>query len=786
MVAPDTRDRVSMGVFNRTEDLEGISLSMGNLSSYKLEESIGDRGRLGYGGFGTVYAMRKGRTLCAVKVPTQANIGDPDSSISFVPDEAFVKAYTKEARIWAKVTAGAPDSVVRFIDFGLDPFPWMAMEYADGGSFKKAMDEGKATIYDIIALLRALQPIHDLGINHLDIKPENILKVGNRWKLSDFGMSKMVGNTSVSVGIKGSGIYMAPEQCGGRGNRKDFTTDLWQMAIILYQMVSGRSPYDSDPGDISSLAVEIIMNGPNLDHVPEKYKPVLAKAFNKDHKLRFSSASSFAEALEALEGPAVEEEDQGRKLKLEPGPTFDRGMMLFKGTGSKPDYRSALDMFSLDDSVPSEIMTAIMRYEGLGTSKDTLRAVMMIRELGDLPEPSSPDMQWAYGRLHELGIGMKADKDKAAEYYERSAEGGSCLGQVATYQNRVDEETMIGLLLAAEHGYSPAYKPAYLLYKNRGEDGLRYLVKSASIGDPESQYELGLRYENGDGVAHSPQEALSLYRSASENGIAGATYRLGTFYKNGIAVEQSDETAAEYFAKAMEMGWVVEEEEPAPACEPPEEEDEEEDEDNEDEKSSEPTFDSGEFKYIREFGGLCICGINSRNDRVVIPETLDVNGKPVVVKSISSKAFKGNSRIKSVVIADTVSSIGQAAFKKCSSLESVTLPSRLEVLEKDVFWGCSRLKSIQIPEGLKVIGIGSFGKCKSLSSVTFPSSLKEIGAWAFEVCNSLSSVTIPPSVTTIGYSAFCSCKSLHLVILSKKTEVGRGAFPKGAIMQYVD
>ena len=72
-----------MGILDRIENINGIQLSMGSLSDYQIDESIGNKGRIGYGGFSTVYAMRRRGTLYAVKIPNQANIWDPESSIKF-------------------------------------------------------------------------------------------------------------------------------------------------------------------------------------------------------------------------------------------------------------------------------------------------------------------------------------------------------------------------------------------------------------------------------------------------------------------------------------------------------------------------------------------------------------------------------------------------------------------------------------------------------------------------------------------------------------------------------
>ena len=130
---------------------------------------------------------------------------------------------------------------------------------------------------------------------------------------------------------------------------------------------------------------------------------------------------------------------------------------------------------------------------------------------------------------------------------------------------------------------------------------------------------------------------------------------------------------------------------------------------------------------------------------VVIPETVEDNGKTYSVSGISNEAFYN-----------------------CSSLTSVTIPNSVTSIGNNAFSGCSSLASVTIPNSVTSIGSSTFYNCSSLTSVTIPNSVISIGSSTFYNCTSLTSVTIPNSVTSIGYEAFYNCSSLASVTWNAK------------------
>jgi hypothetical protein len=194
---------------------------------------------------------------------------------------------------------------------------------------------------------------------------------------------------------------------------------------------------------------------------------------------------------------------------------------------------------------------------------------------------------------------------------------------------------------------------------------------------------------------------------------------------------------------------------------------------------------------------------------------------PSSVTSIGYYAFSGCSGLTSVTIPSSVTTIGGGAFSFCSGLAGITvdprnnayasingilfdksgktlvqypagktgstytIPASVTTIGDSAFLGCSGLASVTIPSSVTSIGDRAFLGCSGLTSVTIPSSVTSIGDRAFAYCG-LASVTIPSSVTSIGDRAFSGCSGLASVTLSRRTQVGSGAFPIGAQIRYSD
>jgi len=202
----------------------------------KLEKVYGPVRFLGSGGFGEVYsAQRRSQDgnviVIALKVPRE-----PEKNQSM---------FFKELDIWKRLDH---PNIVRLIQPLFSPVPLFEMEYVDGGDLRGLMDRSPAldpmkacTIAFDVA--RALEYAHDLGVIHTDLKPRNVLmtKLGEP-KVTDWGLGK-VATSSISVTGYTPG-YAAPEQMQKGKGIVSKSTDVYQLGLLTYEMMTGSNPFD--------------------------------------------------------------------------------------------------------------------------------------------------------------------------------------------------------------------------------------------------------------------------------------------------------------------------------------------------------------------------------------------------------------------------------------------------------------------------------------------------------------------------------------------------------------
>ena len=199
------------------------------------------------------------------------------------------------------------------------------------------------------------------------------------------------------------------------------------------------------------------------------------------------------------------------------------------------------------------------------------------------------------------------------------------------------------------------------------------------------------------------------------------------------------------------------------------------------------SFTIGNLKYtINSNSTARVSKDGTLTGELVIPESVEYEGKQYSVTRIGVDAFSDCTGLTSVTIPSSVTSIGESAFYGCTGLTSVTINSN-EIMSKayyslstifgnqvqtyiigdsvtsigsSAFSGCAGLTSIDIPNSVTSIGVTAFSGCTSLISVNIPNSVTWIGDYAFENCTGLTSIDISNSVTSIEESAFRGCTSL--------------------------
>jgi predicted Ser/Thr protein kinase len=265
--------------------------------------------RVGSGGMGDVYRARD-RTLgrdVALKVLSPALLADP----------AFRRRLEDEAR--AASSLNHPN-IITVYEIGREgTVDFIASEFVDGGTLREAMNRGRLTPTEILDIAgqvcAALSAAHASGLVHRDIKPENVmLRRDGIVKLVDFGIAKLAppgGAAALSTltrtgAVQGTACYMSPEQA--LRERLDHRSDLFSFGIVLYEMATGRRPFD---GASDAARYDALLNA--APAAPTTLRPdlpagldlVVERALEKAPELRYQSAADLAADLKRLHRPTT-------------------------------------------------------------------------------------------------------------------------------------------------------------------------------------------------------------------------------------------------------------------------------------------------------------------------------------------------------------------------------------------------------------------------------------------------------------------------------------------------
>ncbi|RKG66843.1 serine/threonine protein kinase, partial [Corallococcus exercitus] len=259
---------------------------------------------LGKGGMGAVFLARHLRLpgkQVAIKVLHGAEALSEEVAVRF----------RREAEIASRL--GHPN-IVEVLDFDTleDGTPFMVMEYLRGeGLSRRLRKQKQLPLEEVVSISRqmgaALQAAHRAGVVHRDLKPGNVFLVpteaggvvGERVKLLDFGISKLVDSRTVQTldsVLMGTPQYMAPEQAMGQNSNVDARTDLFAFGCIVYEMIAGRPPYSGD--NIAELIYQIVhLEPPPLlslaPQTPPHVVAAIARAMAKKPEDRYPDVGSF-------------------------------------------------------------------------------------------------------------------------------------------------------------------------------------------------------------------------------------------------------------------------------------------------------------------------------------------------------------------------------------------------------------------------------------------------------------------------------------------------------------
>ena len=244
---------------------------------------------IGTGGMAVVYKARCHRLnrLVAVKILKD----------DYLEDEDFRRRFHTESQAVAMLSH---PNIVSVYDVSTSlTADYIVMELIEGISLKQYMEKKgvlnwKETLHFAIQIAKALEHAHSRGIVHRDIKPHNVMVLKNgSVKVTDFGIARMMskGNTLTKEAL-GSVHYISPEQA--KGGRVDSRSDIYSLGVVMYEMMSGRPPYDGE----SPVAVAIqhinggaVMPSTLNPNIPGGLEQIIMKAMAQDINARYTSAT---------------------------------------------------------------------------------------------------------------------------------------------------------------------------------------------------------------------------------------------------------------------------------------------------------------------------------------------------------------------------------------------------------------------------------------------------------------------------------------------------------------
>ncbi|MCI1943860.1 Stk1 family PASTA domain-containing Ser/Thr kinase [Clostridium luticellarii] len=226
----------------------------------------------------------------------------------FSSDSEFVQKFKREATAAASLS---DNNIVNIYDVGTqDDINYIVMEYVSGKTLKQIIKEevripSEKTIEIAIQIAKAIKCAHKNNIIHRDIKPHNILVTEDGIvKVTDFGIAKASNSVTItnSNKIMGSAHYFSPEQA--KGSFVDFRTDIYSLGIVMYEMVTGRVPYDAEsPVSIALKHIQEPVVPPIKlnENVPESLNKLILKAVEKEPIKRYQTMEDMLVDLKKIE-----------------------------------------------------------------------------------------------------------------------------------------------------------------------------------------------------------------------------------------------------------------------------------------------------------------------------------------------------------------------------------------------------------------------------------------------------------------------------------------------------
>ncbi len=348
----------------------------------------------------------------------------------FTTDEEFIKRFEVEAQAAASITH---PNIVSVYDVGKDgDLYYIVMELIQGKTLKEIIveEEGplpwKWSVNIAIQIASALEVAHKNNIVHRDIKPHNIIITEDGVaKVTDFGIAKAVSNSTITAfgTTIGSVHYFSPEHA--RGGYTDSKSDLYSLGIVMYEMLTGKVPFDADTP--VSVALKHMQEEPTApkelnENIPDALNDVILKAMRKDTNLRYQTATQMLNDLKRVlkepDGDFVDTEDYSdmptQKLSID-----EIEKEANKANGKSNKKHNKFVSFIIKHKVFSAIVGIILLFAV------SLGGTLLYSHITNPKEVTLPNLvgiskEEAEQMANELGIKLEVSSE---EYNSEYAEG---------------------------------------------------------------------------------------------------------------------------------------------------------------------------------------------------------------------------------------------------------------------------------------------------------------------------------------------------------------------------
>lgn len=422
--------------------------------------------KVGAGGMSDVYKAKDhilSREV-AVKVLKQ----------EFAEDVTFVTKFRTEAQSAAGLEH---PNIVNIYDVGSDNgVYYIVMEYVEGITLKTYIEKkGQLNFKEAISIAiqvgRGIEAAHNKGIIHRDIKPQNIIiSTEGKVKVTDFGIARAVTSNTINADVMGSVHYSSPEQA--RNGYVDGKSDIYSLGIVMYEMVTGRVPFDGDTTvavAIQHLQEEMVAPSAYAPELPISLEKIILKATMKSPDRRYeniedllmdlkkslvSPNEDFVTILDADDADKTKiiTEDELEQIQKETEPLEsdeededDEGMV-------NPKMEKAINIMGIAAAVIiiGIIVYLIGSFFGLfnfGSNKDDKKTETESEQV-EMPDLLGMTEDEATDALNELGLGIKVVGTASSDEYDE----GQVMDQSVDEGEKVAANTTIKVTISSGKG----------------------------------------------------------------------------------------------------------------------------------------------------------------------------------------------------------------------------------------------------------------------------------------------------------------------------------------------